>query len=246
VNKSALLAVLILSLLLPIARSQAPAPLTESDLLKSIDPLNSEPLIPKPVLEPTVPKKDKTEGQTEITADAAEFNNKTHIAIFIGHVIVKNPEFNVICDKLTAYLKHDDTPAAAEKKHADPATPKPVDPATQKPGDPAKPKKGGLERAIAEMQDGGKVIITQDKKEADGSITHSIAKSERANYNAVTGEITLTGWPDVKQGVNSSIAVEEGTVMIMTRDGKMRTEKGRTRFLIQDTGNDKPDKSAPH
>jgi lipopolysaccharide export system protein LptA len=246
VNKPALLVAIILSLLLPAARSQAPKPLTEGDLFKSIDQLNSEPLTPKPVLEPTAPKKDKTEGQTEITADAAEFNNKTHIAIFIGHVIVKNPEFNVVCDKLTAYLKHDDTPAAADKKPVSPATPKPIDPA--KPADPATPtpKKGGLERAIAEMQDGGKVIITQDKKEADGTITHSIAKSERANYNAITGEITLTGWPDVKQGVNSSIAVEEGTVMIMTRDGKMRTEKGRTRFLIQDTGNDKPDKSPAH
>ena len=217
----------VIALVLPGAHSQGPKPLTEGDLLKSIDQLNSEPLIPKATNEPVASKKEKTEGQTEITADTAEFNNKTHIAIFAGQVIVKNPEFNVVCDKLTAYLKHDEPAAAAKKEPIDPAAPK--------------PKKGGLERAIAEMLDGGKVVITQDKKEADGSITRSIAKAERANYNAINGEITLTGWPDVKQGVNSSIAVEEGTVMIMTRDGKMRTEKGRTRFLIQDTGGDKSD-----
>jgi lipopolysaccharide export system protein LptA len=226
-SKPALVVAFVISLLLPGAYSQGPKPVTEGDLLKSIDQLNSEPLIPKATVEPDAPKKDKTKGQTEITADTAEFNNKTHIAIFVGHVIVKNPEFNVVCDKLTAYLRHDEPTAAAEKKPVDPAAPK--------------PKKGGLERAIAEMQDGGKVVITQDKKEADGSITRTIAKAERANYNAINGEITLTGWPDVKQGANSSIAVEEGTVMIMTRDGKMRTEKGRTRVFIHDTGNDKPD-----
>ncbi len=234
-SKIPLLSALALALSLVATRAQAPGPLTEGDLLKGIDALNADPLNTKPLLEKPPGKKEKTEGQTEITADAAEFNNKTHIAIFIGNVIVKNPEFNVVCDKLTAYLKHDEMPAPAsggKLKNAVPA-----------PGSAAAPKsKGGLEKAVAEMANGGKVVITQEKKEADGSSSTSVGKGEKAVYNAVTGVVTLTGWPEARQGPNTSVAVEEGTVMIMTRDGNMRTEKGRTKFIIQGDGNDKPAK----
>ena len=233
-NKPALLVASVLSLVLIDARSQAPKPLTEGDLLKSIDQLNSEPPLPKPATETPAPKKDKTEGQTEITADGAEFSNKTHIAIFTGQVIVKNPDFNVICDKLTAYLKHDEKAAVAanEKKPvADAATAKP--PAA----DPAAPKsKGGLEKAIAEMQD-GKVVITQDKKEADGSITHSIGKGERAVYTAINGEVRLTGWPEITQGINRVVPAEDGVTLILYRDGRYRAI-GRTKTVLED--NEKP------
>jgi lipopolysaccharide export system protein LptA len=229
VNKPALLVALALSLALPGARSQGPKPLTEGDLLKSIDQLNSEPLVPKPVIEPA-PKKEKTEGQTEITADAAEFNNKTHIAIFTGQVIVKNPDFNVVCDKLTAYLKHDEKPAVAANEKKPVAAVATVKPAA----DPAAPKSnGGLEKAIAETQDGGKVVITQDKKEADGSITHSIGKGERAIYTATNGEVTLTGWPEITQGINRVVPAEDGVTLILYRDGRYRAV-GRTKTLLQD------------
>ena len=224
-NKLPLLGALALALSLAAGHSQAPV-FKEGDLFKNTDPLNDDPLNTKPLLERPPGKKDKTDGQTEITADAAEFNNKTHIAIFIGNVVVKNPEFNVVCDKLTAYLKHDEKPATPPGEK-----PKPVTGAT-----PAPKSKGGLEKAIAEMNGKGRVIITQDKSDVDDPTGHSIGKSDKAVYNAVTGEVTLTGWPEVKQGPNTGVAVEEGTVMIMTRDGKMRTEKGRTKFLIQDSG----------
>ena len=223
-SKIPLFSVLALALSLVAGRSQAPGPLTEGDLFKNIDPLNSKPLAEKPP-----GKREKAEGQTEITADAADFNNKTHIAIFVGSVVVKNPEFNVVCDKLTAYLKHDEKPAPAPGEKA-----KSAPDAT-----PAGKSKGGLEKAVAEMNGKGKVVITQDKPEADGTTSHSIGKADKAVYNAVTGEVTLTGWPEVRQGANTGVAVEEGTVMIMTRDGKMRTEKGRTKFIIQDSGGEK-------
>ena len=231
-SKLPLVSALALALSLVAGRAQAPAPFTEGDLFKNIDPINGDPLNTKPLLEKPPGKKEKSEGQTEITADAAEFNNKTHIAIFIGSVIVKNPEFNVVCDKLTAYLKHDEKPAPAPGDKPKVATPAPESGAAPK-------SKGGLEKAVAEMSGKGKVVITQDKAEVDGSTSHSIGKAEKAVYNAVTGEVTLTGWPEVKQGPNTGVAVEEGTVMIMTRDGKMRTEKGRTKFIIQDSGNEK-------
>jgi lipopolysaccharide export system protein LptA len=230
VNKPALVIAFVLSLVLTDARSQAPKPLTEGDLFKSIDQLNGEPPLPKPATETATSKKDKTEGQTEITADGTEFSNKIHIAIFTGQVIVKNPDFNVVCDKLTAYLKHDEKPAVAandKKPVAEAATAKP-------PADAAAPKsKGGLEKAIAEMQDGGKVVITQDKKEADGSTTHSIGKAERAVYTAINGEVTLTGWPEITQGINRVVPAEDGVTLILYRDGRYRAV-GRTKTLLQD------------
>ena len=228
-NKPALVITFVLSLVLTDARSQAPKPLSDGGLLKSIDQLNGEPPLPKPATETAAPK--KAEGQTEITADGAEFSNKTHIAIFSGQVIVKNPDFNVICDKLTAYLKHDEKPVVAandKKPVADAATAKSPAP------DAAAPKsKGGLEKAIAEMQDGGKVVITQDKKEADGSTTHSIGKAERAVYTAINGEVTLTGWPEITQGINRVVPAEDGVTLILYRDGRYRAV-GRTKTLLQD------------
>ena len=228
-----------LALALTSAQGQAPA-LNQDDLLKTLDKMTLDPSGSKPGdTSPGIPPKTKAPSITEITSNNATFNNKTHIAIFIDDVVVKNPDFNVTCDKLTAYLLHDDEPAKpGEKATPKPATPAPTPSAngTEKAGDtPPKPKKGGLEKAHAEPKAGEKVIVTQDKKEADGSITHSIGKGEHADYNAITGEITLTGWPEVKQGINSGISQEAGAVIIMTRDGKMRTT-GRVKWLIQDNG----------
>ena len=224
-TKLPLFTALALALSLVPARSQSSAPKGEADLLKKMDEINLNSGLAKPtdavdILPGT--KKDKSQGQTEITADAAEFNNKTHIAIFIGNVIVKNPEFNCVCDKLTAYLKNDDKPKVAPVASTDAAAPK--------------PKGGGLEKAIAEMVNGGKVVITQDKPETDGTTSHSIGKGTRAEYEATTGNVRLFGWPEAKQGASSGVAVEESAVMIMTRDGHMRTERGRVKFIIQDNG----------
>ena len=219
-NKMPLLSALVLALSLTAARSQAPVPLPDGGLFRNADPLNADPLNLKPA-----PPKEKAQNQTEITADNADFNNRTHIAIFTGDVIVVNPDFNVNCDKLTAYLKHDEKPAAAPN-----APPKPAAP---EPGAPAKPKGGGLEKAVAEMNAGGKVVITQDKKEADGSVTHSIGKADKAVYDAVTGDVTLTGSPEIRQGISRVVPAEEGVKLIINRDGKYRAI-GRTKTLLQD------------
>ena len=83
------------------------------------------------------------------------------------------------------------------------------------------------------MPSGGQVVITQDKVEADGTVTHSTGKADRADYNAITGDITLIGWPEVRQGLSSTVATEEGTILILNRAGVMRA-KGRTKSLLVD------------
>lgn len=267
------------------AQEQPLKPLSEGELLKTIDsigvgdPLTKQPLglgDDKPALPGSgLPKKKdekpskKEKGPTEITALEANFDNKTHQAIFVGQVVVKDPEFNVECDRLTAYLKHDDKPADKQDGAADAATPK-AEPATGGKGatpapkatakatpkpmtglpapktvtpapakaDKAKESKGGgLEKAIAEADSGKRVTIIQEKVEADGSVSHNIGHARRAVYDAVTGDITLTGNPDVQQGINQCIALEDSTVMVLNREGRMHVT-GAHKTVIKDTSSD--------
>ncbi len=241
-------------------------PLSEGELLKTIDsigigdPLNKQPLSvgeekPAPARKADPPIK-KEKGPTEITAKEATFDNKTHIAVFLNEVVVKDPEFNVSCDKLTAYLKHDDKPIADKpavpvvksvnvsgrpQATSVPAPKTERASATDKPGNPN--KGGGLDRAIAEMTDGGQVLITQDKVEADGTISRNIGRGRKAVYEASTGDITLTGMPTVQQGINTCISLEEGTVMVLNREGRMRVN-GLHKTVIKDTNSADP-KSEP-
>ena len=214
-------------------------PVPRPDLFNPSDPLNGGVLPSKgasdtpasgllPDQTPAAPPDEKKEkGPTEITSGEATFDQKAHIAIFLIDVVVNDPEFNVVCDRLTAYLKHED-PAKPGVKVVK-MTPRP---APSKPGEtPKKTGGGGLERAVAEMNPGGRVEITQDKKETDGTITHSIGHGTRADYNATTGDIVLTGRPDVKKGTDWVIATDDSTVITLNRDGHMST-KGPTKTVI--------------
>ncbi len=254
-------ALLVFALTPPLS-AQAPKPLTEADLLKTIDtiggtdPIRLQPLgasTPAPAEAPATPGAAKPgersrNGETEITSTEGSFDQHLHQAIFTINVFVKNPDFTVYCDKLTAFLKHDDTKDAngnpiPGKAGAHPATPAPALPRATPVGvngvQPGKPKKegertgkaGGLEKAIAE----GNVEIVQDKVETDGSITHNVGHGTKAVYEASTGDITLTGKPDVTTGINSCISLEDSVVMILNRGGQMRTSGGKTKTVIRDS-----------
>jgi lipopolysaccharide export system protein LptA len=186
----------------------------------------------------------KEKGPTIITALEATFDQRKNVAVFIGNVVVKDPEFNVTCDKLTAYLKHDEPPAKGPKG-AVKATPAPATPSPTG-GTPVKKKSGGLDKAHAERTTEKRVIITQDKVEEDGTITHSIGISDVADYDTVTGDVILHGWPDVTQKGNRCIATDPSTWMRLNRDGHMDAH-GPHRTIIIDTGDsrDKPSTPAP-
>jgi len=228
------------------AQKPGEKPLSETDLLKQIETLT--PSVPRAAKaegaslsligtdigergKSGAEKKEKglkkSKGPTEITALEASFDQKANLAVFTGEVVVKDPEFNVVCDKLTAYLKNDKAKAKGDAPK--PATPSPSEGA-------AKKKSGGLEKAIAESTSDRRVIITQDKTEADGTITQSMGKADRATYDAVTGDVVLTGSPEVIQGINRVVAVDPATVMTLNRDGRMRAN-GLTKSTIVD----KPD-----
>ncbi|MGB8170121.1 MAG: LptA/OstA family protein [Chthoniobacteraceae bacterium] len=189
---------------------------------------HDEKLAEKPAEKP----EKKSKGPTEIVALEATFDQKAHLAIFIGQVVVTDPEFIVQCDKLTTYLKHDDKPAgeAGSARLKAPTTPA----TTPKPDD-KKAKGGGLEKAIAEANPGSLCTVIQEKKEADGSTSRSIGHGKKVHYDAITGDITLTGKPDVQQGINTCVATDESTIMILNRDGHMRVT-GPHKTVIKDQG----------
>jgi len=173
----------------------------------------------------------KPKGQTEITALEATFDQKTREAVFIGDVIVKDPEFTVACDRLTAFLKQQKEKAT----NGEAAKPAPADPPPRKKDDTVPESKGGgLDHAIAEAAKGKEVLINQDKLEADGSITKNIGRAKKATYDAKTGDIVLTGSPSVQQGINLCVAQSEETVMTLNRNGRMRVE-GPHKTVIKDT-----------
>jgi lipopolysaccharide export system protein LptA len=158
-------------------------------------------------------------GRTEITADETNFDPDTHIATFKNHVVLKDPTFNVVCDILVAYLKHD-APSKSGKKASRPA---PVAEGPKGGTNPADDPHRTLDKAVAEMRPGGRLEITQDKVETDGTITHSIGHGSKAVYNAITGTTVLTGMPDATKGADTVVATDEKTVITLTRDGGMST-----------------------
>jgi hypothetical protein len=90
-----------------------------------------------------------------------------------------------------------------------------------------------LDKAIAE----GNVVITQDKVDADGNVTHSTGHGMKAVYDSSTGDITLSGRPDTSQGINTIEATDDSTIIIMNREGRMHAD-GPHKVTIRDSGAD--------
>jgi len=247
------------SLILSTPGAPAPKPLDRSNLPDHPNLDRSNILAPGATGPEAQPADPDAKPPTEITATEATFDQKGNVAVFLINVFVKDPQFTVQCDKLTAFLKHEDATAPAGPKtaggpNASPspkgATPKPAiaTPATTpkagtpqpgaKPGTPAPAgavkKKTGLDKAIAVTTSERRVIIIQDKVEADGSITHGIGLADRAEYFASNGDIFLYGMPDVTQGTNRCIATAPETWMKLNRDGRMEAH-GPHRTIIVDT-----------
>jgi lipopolysaccharide export system protein LptA len=184
-----------------------------------------------PAAKPAAPAKKTDEEApkepTEITCEKeANFDEKTHKAIFIGNVHVKDPQFVVDCDKLTAFLKHETankTKAGASPDAKAGATPgaktsgpagKPAKPSASPPakaaakaapgnaksetgkGDKADPQAGGAGGLERAIAE-GHVTIVQDKPDPDGGPPkHYVGHATKADYDTASGDIVLTGEKD--------------------------------------------------
>ncbi len=140
---------------------------------------------------------------TEIYADKAFFDSAKHIGTFTGHVIVKDPRFNVQAEKLTIYLSKDD---------AKDTTPRPEQQQQR--------QQQGLEKAVAE----GNVGVVRDAPgENGGPPTKSVGRSDVATYTTSDGSVELKGTPRVQSGINTHIATSPDTVMVITQSGQLTT-----------------------
>ena len=159
-----------------------------------------------------------SKGPTDITCTkGVTFDEKSRKGVFTGNVRVLDPQFNLTSDKLTVFLKKEQAPATGKAK----AAPEPTLPDDS--------TGGGLERAIAE----GHVVVVQDKPAENGAeAKHYVGKANKLDYDAKTGDVVLTGWPQIQQGINIQAATEEGTVMTINRNGSLNT-KGGTHTIFQ-------------
>ncbi len=81
----------------------------------------------------------------------------------------------------------------------------------------------------------GNVTIVQENTDAAGQKVKSIGRAGKALFEPSTGRVTLTIWPQVQHGINNQVGTEEGTVMVLNRDGKSTTTGG-SKTMIVDTG----------
>ena len=89
--------------------------------------------------------------------------------------------------------------------------------------------RSGIERAVAE----GNVVIVQQTG-GDDDAKRATGRAQRAEYIPATGRATLSGNPEIQQGINRHIATSPGTRMILHRDGRASTV-GPSRTVITDS-----------
>jgi len=157
---------------------------------------------------------DDAKPATEITCTGeASFDAQTNTAVFLKDVKVTDQQFTLIANKLTVHFKK-----------------------IEKEAESTKPSVGGMECVVAE----GHVVITQEKvDEKTGEKTRYVGRAAKAVYDAEKGTITLSGWPQIQQGLNTQVATAEETIMVLDRAGRMHT-KGPSQTMIKSEPAKKP------
>jgi lipopolysaccharide export system protein LptA len=173
----------------------------------------------------------RPQGPTEITAtQEAQFDVKTRSGIFIGNVKVVDPQFTLTSNRLTVHLNKDEDGGGLNEAEAQGNV---VIVHVNQPKTPTQP----AQTAAASTPAARSAPIGPTPAPTP---TTSVGKAENAVYLAKDGSITLTGWPQVTQGLNTHIATAPGVKMVIYKDGKMQTY-GSTRTLIVDrTGTNTP------
>ncbi len=180
-----------------------------------------------------LPGSSQNKGPTEITSQETQFDGQSRTGVFIGGVKVIDPDFTMTTDKLTVHMAKQEeggglSSAEAEGNviivHANEAkntktgsdagapataTPSPMPAVSSVLADPPGPSPSPTPPVL------------------------STGRAQKALYDAKDQSVTLIGWPQITQGVNTHISTEEGTRMILYRDGRLKTYGG-SRTIIQD------------
>ena len=170
-------------------------------------------------------------NDTEILANqGATFSAKDRVAVFSGSVVVRDPRFNLKCDKLTVYLAKGAIPdGSAPSTPAATATPAPIKSADT--GTKDANRGGGIDHAIAE----GHVVIVQKRAptKAGEEEKTSVGQAETVEFDNNTGNLTLRGLPKVEQNGNSHEALTRATYMILHRDNSLDTIGPSKTHIVQ-------------
>jgi lipopolysaccharide export system protein LptA len=147
-------------------------------------------------------------------------------ATFWGDVKVVDPRFSLACEKLTVFFR-DKTGIANAIEGKDAKEGKAGKEAGEVPAD------GALERVVAE----GDVVIFQEKTNDRGEIERSVGRAHKAVYDTKTGNISLSGWPQVEQKQNTIVAMEESTVILLNRKGTLEV-LGHSKSVLRNSNSD--------
>ena len=183
----------------------------------------------------------ESKGPTEITAkEEVDFDANAHTAIFVGNVKVIDPQFTMTTDKLTVWMnKQEDGGGIKDAQadgnviivHVNQSKDK-----TQTADGSASPRTTPVANtAVTPSATFGNASVFGSPS-ASPSATPPVldtGRAQKALYNAKQDAVTLIGWPQVTQGMNTHIATEEGTRMILYRDGRLQTF-GPSRTVIED------------
>jgi lipopolysaccharide export system protein LptA len=182
----------------------------------------------------------QNKGPTEITSQETQFDGQSRTGVFIGAVKVIDPDFTMTTDKLTVHMAKQEDGGGLSSAEADGNV-------IIVHANEAKNAKGGAEAgASATPAPSPTSSVLADPPGPSPSPTPplvlSTGRAQKAIYDAKDQSVTLIGWPQITQGVNTHISTEEGTRMILYRDGRLKTYGG-SRTIIQDKS--EANKAAP-
>jgi lipopolysaccharide export system protein LptA len=185
----------------------------------------------------------ENKGPTEITAkEEVDFDGNAHTAVFVGNVKVIDPQFTMTTDKLTVWMNKQEDGGGIKEAQADGnviivhANPAKNNAQTAEAGGSPRTSPVANSAVTPEAKTFGDTgVFGQVTPSASPSATPVLdtGRAQKAIYNAKQDAVTLIGWPQVTQGVNTHIATEEGTRMILYRDGRLQTF-GPSRTVIED------------
>jgi lipopolysaccharide transport protein LptA len=87
-------------------------------------------------------------------------------------------------------------------------------------------------KAIDHAEADGHVVIVQENVD-NGKPVKSIGRASHAVFVPATGEATLTGMPQLQQGINNNVATDPKTYMILKRDGQLHIEGPSASTLVE-------------
>ncbi|HXL27308.1 MAG TPA: hypothetical protein VN952_11545 [Chthoniobacterales bacterium] len=180
-----------------------------------------------------LPGSSQNKGPTEITSQETQFDGQSRTGVFIGGVKVIDPDFTMTTDKLTVHMAKQEeggglSSAEAEGNviivHANEAKNTKTGSDAGAPATPIPSPTPAVSSVLADPP---------GPSPSPTPPVLSTGRAQKALYDAKDQSVTLIGWPQITQGVNTHISTEEGTRMILYRDGRLKTYGG-SRTIIQD------------